>query len=165
MKKAILVLIILSVFVLFKTGYVTIELPEPKAEAKPKPLVESQSNTPTPTPFSGLDSDKLWSLVQNWRIKNNLQPYTKDQRLCDIANKRLAEIPNDWSHNGFYKYIYNYPKNTYFGENLARGYTVEDTTLQDWLFSPEHRKNLNYNFRYSCIETQGTYAVQEFANF
>lgn len=117
-----------------------------------------------------LDSEKLWSLVQDWRLSQNLAPFTKRQDLCDTAKKRLPEIKDDFSHDGFYKHNWFLMKNhggvyTWTGENLAKGYSSEELALKAWLNSPTHLENLVSPYKYSCIETDGWSAVQLFGNF
>ncbi len=119
-----------------------------------------------------LNSDTLWSLVQDWRVKNNLKSYIKDQRLCEIAKIRVHDVESDWSHVKFndieYRTIYFQPlapTAINMGENLARNYASESETLNNWLNSPSHLKNLQASFSHSCIVTDGSYATQIFANF
>lgn len=110
-----------------------------------------------------LDQDKLWEAVQDWRVKNNLKPYIKDEYLCILARMRLPEIEKDWSHNGAFKRT---PSNyKVLGENLARGFFDEKETLNAWLASASHAANLRFNFTHSCIQTDKTYAVQMFASY
>ncbi len=110
-----------------------------------------------------INQEILWSLVQNWRIENNLQPYTKNQTLCTIASTRLNEVQNNWSHNKFLdRFAYKYP--SLIGENLAKDWTDEITTFNSWINSPAHLKNLKDSFIYSCLETKDSFAVQIFSS-
>ena len=121
--------------------------------------------TPIPTP-TNLNANKLFQLVNDWRVQNGYRPFIKSDSLCKIATVRLSEIEKDFSHDGFSakRFFPNAPTGM-SGENLAEKYQTEKTTLNAWLNSPEHLANLKYPYKYSCIETSGTYAVQEFATF
>lgn len=132
----------------------------------PYPAVQStQLVVVSPTAVM-LNSEKLLSLVNEWRTGNNLLPFTKSENLCKISNERVAEIKTDFSHDNF---LYNMKKETYckscfLGENIARQYSSEEEVLQDWLNSPTHRENLTGRYSNTCISTDGTHAVQIFGS-
>lgn len=114
-----------------------------------------------------LSADKLFNLVNEWRIKNGYASYTKSESLCELANERLPEVRVNWNHDGFFARTTqnsNLPKGDY-GENLAKFTRTEEFTLAAWIQSPEHYKNLTKPFTYSCIETDGKYVVEEFASY
>ena len=114
-----------------------------------------------------LDSDKLWMIVNDWRISEGLAEYQKSELLCDIARSRIYQVKSDWSHNGFVPTLNRIVGNQYhdIGENLAKDHISEEQTLSNWLLSPSHRQNLDANYRYSCVVTDEQYAVQIFGNF
>jgi uncharacterized protein YkwD len=120
---------------------------------------------PTPTIPDQIDENKLWSLIQDWRVRNNLKPYIKDQRLCEIASVRLKDIQTDWSHKKFI--AKRFCGNSYckIAENLAWAYVYPETLLDTWLNSLSHAANLKANYRYSCIVTNSDYTIQVFGNF
>lgn len=109
--------------------------------------------------------DEIWDGVNKWRVKNNLPPFIKSERLCDMAKARIFEVKRDWSHDGFYPMNKRFFTNAETGENLARDWKDVDSLIHAWEQSPLHLKNLTYNFKYSCIETDGFNIVQIFANF
>lgn len=111
-----------------------------------------------------LNPSRLWDSVQNYRLESGYKQYTEDERLCTIARKRLSEVETDWSHEGFWKYTEDFSHNG-MAENLGRDYWPESELMNAWKFSPSHKENLDKPYRYSCIETEGLYAVQIFANF
>lgn len=137
-----------------------VKLPSPDTVEAPKqPLIRSIAPSPTPRV---LNEKELWSLVQEWRKENNLKAYREDAWLCAAALKRLDQIKTDWSHDGFYAMQLRYD---YVSENLGKDADDAGTLLNTWLESPSHRDNLLKPYKDSCIETEGTYAVQMFANF
>lgn len=120
----------------------------------------------TPTPVE-LNADKLWNLVNEHRQKLGLKPFIKDQRLCDIAKKRVLEVPKDEAdgipHEGFIK---NYHQGPYsLSENVNVHYTTEEDSLNGWIHSPPHRKALEGSWIYSCIATNNDIAVEIFSSF
>lgn len=130
------------------------------------PIISKQVTTtpiPSPTPFI-FSEKKLWSLVNEWRISQNLSSYTEDQRLCNLTEIRLKETSSDNSHNGFWKHINDFPHNG-LAENLTSDYIFEESSLGGWLNSPPHRKTLEDNYKYSCLKCLGDRCVQLFANF
>lgn len=116
------------------------------------------------SPKVSLDEGVLWSLVQDWRVDQGLQTYTKDQRLCDLASARLPEIKALFEHDGWKEHIAGM-EYVRIAENISRDYSSESNTLDGWLLSPTHKASLDYPYSYSCIKCDGTYCVQEFGNF
>ncbi len=110
------------------------------------------------------DQYTLWQLINDFRTNNNLRTFTQSPKLCTMAEKRLVETKTDWSHNGFYNHVNDFPY-TRIGENLVKGYFTEQLTLQAWLKSPLHKKNLTSGFIYSCLRCEENRCVQIFANF
>ena len=122
-----------------------------------------------PTPFvyptfpepEEVDENKLWSLIQDWRVRNNQKPYIKDQRLCEIAKDR-ADDPLDY-HKGFLEKYSNYPYKIQEIDIYNAESPIE--SLQGWLNSPPHRKALEYNWQYSCVACIKQTCSQIFSNF
>lgn len=116
-----------------------------------------------------LNSDKLWSLIEEWRTKEGLPAYIKDQRICDIANNRILEVDKEIKenapHKGFVDAVKDFPiRGGSFSENIV-GAGSEEEALDKWLRSASHSAALRKSYTYSCISTKGPYAIQEFANF
>lgn len=130
-----------------------------------KIIYVTPTSIPSPTPVS-LDADKLFSLVNGWRLNNGLKKLTRDEKLCQFAEMRMIKVKKNFSHDGFVDMAHSgiFP-NTYYGENLARRYVSEIDTYLGWINSPEHLANIKANYNKSCIVTDGTYAIQIFANF
>lgn len=58
-----------------------------------------------------------------------------------------------------------YSSVNYAGENIAQGYTTEQSVIDAWLANPEHCANLmNPNYGYMGIATAGAYWTQVFTN-
>ena len=156
MKRALILIFVL--FGIFWTYQLTVPNP---------PYPEQTSfNTvyPSITPHSPLSADKLFTLVNSWRVSQKLPEFTKDNNLCEFAKERMKEIKSDWSHAGF---LLNAKKTPYvvLGENLARDYNNENDTLNSWLNSASHEANLRDSYQLTCIATEDNYVIQLFANY
>lgn len=148
-------LVIVAVISLFSAFYFASQ--SKKAEAE-------YANIPTPT-NPRIEADKLFSLVNAWRVSQGYQPYTIDNRLCNLASQRLIELKQGgFSHEGFYKHFNDFHYRD-LAENLIQGEFYNEKALQEWLRSPGHRSNLNFAYSYSCLKSDGYNAVQIFANF
>lgn len=131
----------------------------------PKTALLITHATPTPTKPIALDANILWNKVQGWRESQGLHPYIKDDFLCKFAIIRLEEIKTDWSHNKFSAKRLCGDMDCTVGENLASDMVTETNALISWINSPDHLRELKYDYKYSCIETSGSYAVQIFGNY
>ena len=48
------------------------------------------------------------------------------------------------------------------GENLAKGYKTEQSIIDAWENSPEHKAvMINKDFKYGCVASNGQYTVLE----
>lgn len=121
-----------------------------------KPIVK-RVEVIKPAPF---DQKILWSLIQSYRIDNNLAPYIKDQNLCSYANERLPEVAEKFNHTGFERTSQarvNTFKLAVMAENLVglypyTGNSIEVAAFYAWLNSPPHKKTLdNPTYTHSCL--------------
>jgi uncharacterized protein YkwD len=129
-------------------------------------LLTSKTNT-NPEITKSLNQDTLWYLIQGWRVENKLNPYTKNQKLCDIAINRLNDdlqtgMSNEKAHEGFQTRYGNYK--SVISENLSLNWDNEKEALDSWVNSPSHLGNLKKNYSFSCIAIKGTHVVQIFSN-
>lgn len=126
------------------------------AEEKKSVIVLSFSTT-----FS---QSKLWDLINEFQINHSDRSYIQTPKVCAFAEKRIVETRTEWSHAGFYNHLQEFTY-TKLGENIIKGYASEKATLQAWLASPSHRKNLTDAYRFSCLRCEGNRCVQIFADF
>lgn len=109
-----------------------------------------------------LDKGVLWEIIQNWRVENDLPEYTETEFTCNIADTRLKEVLINFSHDGFSaKRFCN--SDCGIGENLVQNIGNEAQSLQAWLNSPEHLKNLKANYTHSCLRVYQDTAVHIFS--
>lgn len=123
----------------------------------------------------------LFNLVNNVRISKHVAPLKASKQLDQIAQEKAQDMctRNYWSHddpNGrSWTYFYNNYLYQKAGENLAKGFTDNNTLVTAWVNSPEHYANIiDSNFKYSgideviCPSYQGRINVkivaQEFTN-
>jgi hypothetical protein len=119
------------------------------------PVLGAQTKT-------GLDADKLWSLIQDWRTKNNINTIVKDDRLCDYANNKLKSLKAFWEDEVSLdrKYFKDGQATINFSRNIATEQGVVDT----WLSTDKTKQNMSAPYQYGCAVTDGNYSVFLIAN-
>lgn len=126
---------------------------------------------PVPTPIivssKEVNEDVLWDKVQQWKLDNGGEVYTKHLPLCEYARARAIEASKNWSHGSFESDNWLYRAFGFYrmGENLAKGFPTEAGTLQGWLDSESHKLNLEDSFQFSCIACENGVCAQEFASY
>jgi len=113
--------------------------------------------TPLPTPVVVLSHDVLLKEVNNYRISRGLEPLFPSEKACQIADIRIKEVVENFSHDGFK--AERFCNNCELGEVLARGYSNEAETVNGWLNSAVHKYILEKNYQYFCARTKLDYAV------
>jgi uncharacterized protein YkwD len=111
-----------------------------------------------------LNQEKLFRTINEYRISTGTFAYVEDEMACKAAEIRLQEVTKNYSHDGFDADRFC-AGNCKMGENLSAGIYSESKLLRLWLASPLHRKNLEDNYKYSCIRANQEYAVHIFANY
>ena len=135
-----------------------------KAEAIAQSL-SSYSAAHPPQSVYNIDQDKLFDLIQMWRVANDYKPYKIDDGLCAFAIIRAFEVQNDWSHDGFVAgRIAPLSNHELYGENLAKEFFSEESMLDGWIHSPTHLENLESPFTYSCVRCINGYCAHEFGD-
>ena len=115
---------------------------------------------------SGIKGDKLFELIQQYRLDNHLKQFKTSNFICDIARIRLEEIKKSFSHEGFSTERFCYSQCS-LGENLAQKYQInqEEKLLNDWLNSQNHAAEIKSSYTHSCLKTDGNYVVQIFGYY
>jgi uncharacterized protein YkwD len=165
-RKLLFVLLVVICLNLLVAGVIAGMVLMPKT-----PTITYASPTSTPEPTAQvivpISAEKLMSTVNNWRSTQGFQVYTSNNQVCSLASKRASDARINFSHDGFIESIplfFSSEKRIYLAENLSKGYDTEQETLDSWLTSTEHRKNLDADYKYSCIRCEGSYCAQIFAN-
>lgn len=117
--------------------------------------------------FINLNESVLFELVQG--VRGNLKPYTKSEKLCDMAELRVEEVllesaNEDISHAGFSK-MYQEKGNqgfTQLSENLVCSFN-EKMALNQWFNSKSHRNAIFTEYPYTCLKCKADCCVQIFA--
>jgi uncharacterized protein YkwD len=125
------------------------------------PEITPPKDTPIPT-IAPINGQELQESVNNYRIKQELPTLPTDQNLCAYAQIRAEEIKTDWSHNQFWA---NHCVGTGYyacGENLAQGYLTKEQTLEGWVNSPTHLRNIKSNWSATCVKCSDNFCAQEF---
>jgi uncharacterized protein YkwD len=115
-----------------------------------------------------IEKSELFTLINEWRKENGYSEYQEHPFACLLAEERLPQVTKNWSHNGFLDSVseirtkFPETEDSVFGENLAKDSLYEQKTIDAWITSPSHLKNLEYDAPYSCIATDGNYVVHIF---
>ena len=161
-QKSALIIVVLAIFSLLYLRTTAVQQRAMAPKPTPVPVVREEK------PLEPLDDNVLWGLIQDWRVRNGYKAYVRDSRLCVIAEKRVKEIQEDYSHTKFDNTDYSYLPKGEITENISLWIAGEENTLNGWLDSPSHRATLEKSYRSSCVATGGVYgqsAVQVFASF
>ena len=113
-----------------------------------------------------IDSDKLLSLIQNWRKDQGLSEFVENAQLCRVAEDRVLDGFDD--HEGLHLKLKNGDYNflgekVLLSENITTGLFPQDA-LNNWLDSPPHKEALMDDYKYTCVRCEGLYCVQIFSN-
>ena len=132
-----------------------------------KPKTDSVAIAEPTSVFRKINENSLFDTIQEWRLREGLPRYQKSDFLCEIAEKRLGDIKQNYSHDGFRATLEQFCKNDCtVSENLVHGPLYgEETALNAWLNSASHSAALRENYKFSCVKSDGYYAVHLFGNF
>lgn len=98
-------------------------------------------------------ADEL-KLINNYRVQQGYPVLKEDILTCTIASFRLSEVQTNFSHQGFYALGL-----TNYAENLAKGFTTDNSVFKAWLASQPHRFNFLSYAKYGCVKEQNGYWV------
>jgi uncharacterized protein YkwD len=105
----------------------------------------------------GLERDIL-SLVNDYRKTKKLPPLQNNGAMEYQARRHSMDMGTHrvpFGHQGFsfrMKYVFDkIPGSTQVGENIAFGNLSAKAVVSGWINSPEHRKNMEGNFKYTGI--------------
>lgn len=108
-------------------------------------------------PRVGLSSFRMWQLSEEWRAKNNLPPYNKNDLMCNFAAVRAYEIQSDFSHTKFsadstLKSILWQDGFVILDENIMRAdVKAEEYAFGLMLESPPHKQAMEKRHTDACI--------------
>lgn len=165
MKSKLIVLVFVIINLLIVWAFVS--FPDKPAQIVVVQPTLAPTSFPTPAIVS---SDKLFQLVNEWRVQNGYKAYIYSEFAESIATKRMNEVQENFTHDKFLSdakagvYCYD----CYLGENLIKGYFPEEKELKSWLNSPSHRANLERPYTHSaivCSNTAENYCVHIFSYF
>ena len=105
---------------------------------------------------SQIKIDEVFSLINEIRISNGLNPFTQNENLDLAAGQRAVEISKDFSHkrpdsSSCFTVLDEY--DLFYmaaGENIALGSPTAKGVVEQWMNSKGHRDNI-LNPNYSCI--------------
>lgn len=155
------------------------ETPTPTPTISDVPLSPSTplpTDTPTPTsqpittssmpanPTGGLNADKLFAMVNNYRNSKGLASFQTDPRACQLATERASEVGEEIANNHMHSGLKarNLP---YWNTENIISYNSEEGAFNWWINDTIHREQIEGNFTYSCMACNGNNCAEEFTNF
>jgi uncharacterized protein YkwD len=123
-------------------------------------------HTPTPTAGVAIASSSLLNTVNEWRKTQNLASFSPNNVTCTIAEARLNQLKNNFSHDGFEALTSSgaFPAGSY-AENIAKDFDSDQSIVDTWSASPIHHDNMAGNYTYSCTKNDGGITVEIFASY
>ncbi|MBO9201755.1 MULTISPECIES: CAP domain-containing protein [Niastella] len=149
----------------YSSGMNTIPKTAPKAgSTKPADVAPEKKVVVTPTtpvveanPAPGMERDIL-GLVNDYRKSKKLPPLENNAAMEYQARRHSMDMGTHripFGHQGFsfrMKYVMEkVPGSSQVGENVAYGNLSASAVVNGWIKSPEHRKNMEGNFKYTGI--------------
>ncbi len=145
-------------------GAIPKTVPKNSSTTKPDEVATNKKVVVTPsTPVvqanlaPGLERDIL-GLVNDYRKTKKLPPLENNAAMEYQARRHSMDMGTHrvpFGHQGFsfrMKYVYEkVPGSTQVGENIAYGNLSAKAVVTGWINSPEHRKNMEGNFKYTGI--------------
>lgn len=119
----------------------------------------------TPTPVK-LDAREIETMINEYRVLNGLSELPRDPLACEVAEKRLPMVRENYSHDGFVEVtnaVYAKVDSVVnFGENLVAERDAWDS-LKAWKDSSLHNKAmLDSQWDGQCIAEDDVYVVSIF---
>lgn len=138
---------------IYKIGY--------NSDASPTPK-------PGPSPIIVNIETQLDAETRKWRVKNKLKNLENNVSMCDLAEIRLNQMHEEFSHRLFYEEASLIQKKNVhlgiIGENLYSGPVYDkDYIFGLWLNSPKHKDNIAGNYDVDCVKCDYGFCVHTFA--
>lgn len=120
------------------------------------PLLKQAVTIPslTPKPTQPWSDEKLFNLVNDYRVENNESVLDTDPRLCASARERIQQLSTSYEHDNYGSVIEKHIGRKYgkIGENLNNGLVYEEEILYSWIGSVGHNKSLlDSSWTHMCI--------------
>lgn len=159
--------------------------PTPYPTATPIPRVVSVEPEPTPTPEietsqesgpppvesippteGGNDPEVVFNLINQHRASKGLPAYQKDERLCEIAKRRQAQLQNEISGDGYIHQGFDAMDLEYYISEIMTYQPNEQAVLNWWLNSSLHRRGVeSTQHTHTCGICSGTICIQLLSSF
>lgn len=138
----------------------TTPTPSPTASpiSTPKPQIISKPN------IGGLNADKIFELTNNHRVRLNLPPFQKDERICKLAEERALEVGSEIAGGVMHQGLKNRNLPYWNNENII-SIDSEEAAFNWWINDYIHKVAIEGNYTFSCVACSGQSCAQEFTNF
>lgn len=152
-----------DIFTLLNTNFTSstpTPTPSPTASpiSTPKPQIISKPN------IEGLNADKIFELINNHRIKLNLPPFQKDEKVCKLAEERAPEVGAEIAGGVMHQGLKNRNLPYWNNENII-SIGSEQAAFNWWINDYIHKVAIEGDYIYSCVACSGQSCAQEFTDF
>jgi uncharacterized protein YkwD len=146
--------------------------PTPTKSSTPTPTETPKDSPITPPPAApqstanpgGLDSEKLFSMSNDYRAARGLPALQKDERSCSLAASRAPEIAGEVASGALHAGLASRALPYWNTENII-SMSSEEEAFNWWVNDPIHHQAIVGNFTYSCVACVGNNCAQEFTNY
>lgn len=146
------------------------------AEAKTEPAQTSLSTTAIILPTiiqqqeegdsdsTELNSERIFELINQYRAHQGLVPFERDNKVCELAQIRSAELATELANGTIHSGLYARNLPYWIWENAKIG-ANEEGAVAWWISSPLHRQSIVGDYKYSCVKCTGNHCSQLFTSF
>ena len=146
------------------------------AEAKTEPAQTSLATTtivlPTITPQQAqgesdsteLNSERIFELVNQYRTSQDLAPFERDDKVCELTQARSSELGAELNNGTIHSGLYGRGLPYWIFENAKVG-SNEEGTVAWWISSPLHHQSIVGDYKFSCARCTGNHCSQLFTSF
>ena len=111
-----------------------------------------------------LNSERIFELINQYRAHQGLAPFERDDKVCELAQIRSAELATELANGTIHSGLYARNLPYWIWENAKIG-ANEEGTVAWWISSPLHHQSIVGDYRFSCVKCTGNYCSQLFTSF
>lgn len=127
--------------------------------------VLSPAQSVTTVTQNSLNPDRIFDLVNTYRISHGLLRFQKDDRICAIAKERSAQVYNEIFVTGALDAgLAGMHLPFFVTENIIYDDT-EQNAVNWWLNDSTHLQIITGNYTYSCVACSGLSCAQIFTSY
>ena len=111
-----------------------------------------------------LNSERIFELVNQYRTSQDLAPFERDDKVCELAQVRSTELRAELNNGTIHSGLYGRGLPYWIFENAKVG-SNEEGTVAWWISSPLHHQSIVGDYKFSCVRCTGDHCSQLFTSF